>query len=70
MHNQGLVQGARRSFWCPRCGTLKVEDGTFTDVTVPRWVRLMTSRHPEPNDELDRELTEAMRLTRGIPDTY
>lgn len=65
MHNLGLA-GGRRASWCPRCGTLKVEDNAFTDVTVPRWVRLLTATHPEPCADLDRELTAAMRAARRI----
>lgn len=32
MQNLGLDQAKRRSFWCPRCGTVKTEiQGTFSD---------------------------------------
>jgi hypothetical protein len=39
MHNLGLDQAGRRTFWCPRCGTLKTEASDFTSHESPKWTR-------------------------------
>jgi hypothetical protein len=60
VHNLGLSDGCKRTFWCPRCGAIKTE----FDVTV-------TDDYGGSKREVRCE-TEAPRWTRpadGVPDT-
>lgn len=43
MQNLGVATSGSRTFWCPRCGTLKTEHGDFTESESPRWTRLMAT---------------------------
>lgn len=38
LHNLGLA-GQGRTFWCQRCGSLKVENGGFIKTDAPRWTQ-------------------------------
>lgn len=48
MHNLGLDQAGRRTFWCPRCGTIKTETEAKPGVLgweehqMPYWTKRMT----------------------------
>lgn len=36
LQNLGLNEPGRRTFWCPRCGTLQTESGEHIEHEVPR----------------------------------
>ena len=36
LQNLGLDDPDRRTFWCPRCGTLQTETGNRVEYAVPR----------------------------------
>lgn len=61
MQNLGLDQGGRRTFWCPRCGTLKTDEGPdspggFETQHAPRWALAVLSRDGGPLAERLRRL--------------
>lgn len=69
MQNLGLdPAGGRRTWYCPRCGSLRTEcwvgDDVYVEDTVPRWTRLMVSQQPGYNDDLDKELDVVRRRLR------
>lgn len=33
MHNLGLAESGKRTFWCPRCGTIKTEVTVHASIT-------------------------------------
>jgi hypothetical protein len=48
LQNLGLDQAGRRTFWCPRCGTLKTEcqDG-FEEHQVPSLAKRVKHTHDQ-----------------------
>lgn len=52
MQNLG-VEG-RRVFWCPRCGTLKMEHSDHVDLESPTWIRQikLASRFDGPRENV------------------
>ena len=42
MQNLGLATSGSRTFWCPRCGTLKTESGDFSELEIPRWTKMLS----------------------------
>lgn len=43
MQNVGATD--QRIFWCPRCGTLKLESGDHEDVEQPFWMKWPATSH-------------------------
>lgn len=42
IQNLGLA-GQGRTFWCPRCGSLKVDNDGFIKTDSPKWTQLVDS---------------------------
>lgn len=54
MQNLGLATNGGRTFWCPRCGTLKaVESGDFESHESPRLTRIALKGN---QDDVRREI--------------
>lgn len=66
--NLGLDQGGRRTFWCPRCGTIKSETTEgWVDVGTPKLVPLCRRLLAEGHTPLTREAaTVAVREAAGV----
>ena len=49
MQNLGIDGAARRVFWCPRCGTLKTDDGNYVAISET----MLAHRVQEANLDVD-----------------
>ena len=48
MQNLGLAQNGKRTFWCPRCGTIKTESGQHEEHEKPMLVTRVRDAKIEP----------------------
>ncbi len=65
MHNLGV--SGQRIFWCPRCGTLKDNEGTtFENNESPRWTKMLAAAKWH---EVQVEVSENQEITAALDAT-
>lgn len=63
MQGVGRNEAGFRQFWCPRCGTVKTENGDHESWEAPRWVRLLLDAQWH---EVKEELLSAGRMQKSL----